>query len=294
MYAYAWPQNASNPSTNSQTSGWTRVVSNDGEFSIEVPVKHTFFADQAGFIVGNNSNDFELKNMYMLTAYINGTLVSFEVFDGSKGAFDALYDVDALDKSGRSATTKKSDRAKIKEVINSTNTYYSIRRFINTKSHIYVVTAANRKGETAELKRFLNSLVINDGSSPKLDGVAFSSLQPQQVTINYAAPTPKTNLVSPVPTPTPDPAVRPLVVLRVTRGSYLPLARKHNLQGAVVLKVVMAANGSIPEITVVNSLPDGLDRQSIFAALRTKFLPKEKNDAPVNVTKTLEFNYNIY
>jgi TonB family protein len=169
-----------------------------------------------------------------------------------------------------------------------------VRQFINTKSHIYVLTVASRNGETTELKRFLNSLVITDGASPSNGGVAFSSLKPQQVQIKYAPPAPKTAPASPASTPSTDPSVQPLIILRVTRGSYLPLARKHDLQGTVALKVVMAANGSIPAITVVNSLPDGLDRQSIFAALRSKFLPKEKDKVAVNVTKTLEFNYSIY
>jgi hypothetical protein len=56
----------------------------------------------------------------------------------------------------------------------------------------------------------------------------------------------------------------------------------------------MEPNGSIPDITVLKTLPEGLLRQAVFAALRTKFIPKEKDGLPIATKSTFEFGFHIY
>jgi hypothetical protein len=60
------------------------------------------------------------------------------------------------------------------------------------------------------------------------------------------------------------------------------------------LKIVFAENGFIPKIEATQVLPDGLLRQAVFAAIRIKFLPEEKDDIPQTITKTVEYSFAIY
>jgi TonB family protein len=288
---YVWPQNVPKAAANLKTDDWIRVVSNDSEFSVEVPSQYAFLSDSDGFEVAKNNGTYDLTNMYMLTAFINETLVSFEAYDGSNAAFDAICDNDAFDSDGRKESSSKIGETKIKEVVNITKKYYSIRKFIHTKSHIYILTAANRNADTTEMDRFMGSVVLSERSASGNQAIPFSALKPYKVQLKYelSNDSGKSEILPPV-----DTSVKPAVVVRATRGSYGSLARLNKVHGYVILKCVFAPDGSIPEVTVVRSLPYGLERQTIFAALRTKFLPKEKDGTPTSFTKTMEFGYNVY
>ena len=279
--------------------GWMRVQSNDGEFSVEVPVKHRVFYNPDGFQISKNNNDMLLKNMWMLSAVTESTLISFEVYDADKRAMEALYDDDAFEKEGRKVSESKGPGLKMKEVVNRTDKYYSIRRFFSTKNHVYVLTTANRTGEVPPMRRFLDSVRIAEtGSLAVADKSAtrFSQLNATDIEVEYldAAPVPRKKAVSNAKPAPPDPTVKPFVMVRGVRPSYVDAARARDTQGRVQLKLRLADDGFIPKLTVTSSLPNGLLRQAIFASIRTKFLPKEKDGIPVMVIVTMEFSFSIF
>jgi TonB family protein len=291
LFSYVRPQS----SGNGQSTGWIRIVSDDHEFSIEVPSKYNFFFDREGFMVGKDDSEHELKNVRMLTAYQNGTLLSFEAFDGDKAAFQALYDDDAYDDEGRKTSEKKIGDIKIKEVRNSTKDHYAVRRFIRTEKNIYILTAATRSGESSDMNRFLNSVKMDRSTNASDDvAVKFSQLISQNPKISFDEQKSFTPVKVPASKQPQDPSVKPAVTVRATRVSYVAAARDHQVQGTIVLKLKVNDDGAITEIVVLKSLPDGLLKQAIFGALRTKFLPKEKDGVPVPVNKTLEFGFKIY
>ena len=295
LFAYVWSQNAPQTTAESQSADWMRVVSDDGEFSVEVPSKHNFFFDSEGFTVGKDHNDYELKNVYMLTAFYRGTLISFESFDGNRAAYQALYDDDAYDDDGRKTSDRKIDSIKIKEVRNTTKDHFVVRQFIKTDKRIYVLTAATRSADSVELHRFLDSLRISASAGGTGEETKFSQMRPQNPKISFedrnkANSSSTVGLTSKQPT---DPSIKHAVTIRATRVSYVPLARDHRVNGNVVLKLKVSEDGAITEVIVLESLPDGLVKQAIFGALRTKFLPKEKDGVPVSVYKTLEFGFHI-
>jgi len=86
----------------------------------------------------------------------------------------------------------------------------------------------------------------------------------------------------------------PLTIIGKPRALYTEAARKALAQGTAVLKVTLLANGGVGSIVVVTSLKYGLTEQAIAAAKRLVFLPKRINGYPVSVTKTIEYNFNIY
>lgn len=75
---------------------------------------------------------------------------------------------------------------------------------------------------------------------------------------------------------------------------YTEEARKNQLSGTVMLRVVFSSAGEVDQIRAVHSLPFGLTERAIAAARQIKFVPAIKNGHPVSVQMQLEYNFNLY
>lgn len=75
---------------------------------------------------------------------------------------------------------------------------------------------------------------------------------------------------------------------------YTEDARKNQITGTVVLKVVFASNGTVSNIRTVSGLPYGLTERAIAAARQIKFVPATKDGRPVSMWMQLEYNFNLY
>jgi TonB family protein len=71
-------------------------------------------------------------------------------------------------------------------------------------------------------------------------------------------------------------------------------ARKNNVTGEVMLRLVLASNGSVTGIVPVKRLPDGLTEKAIEAAKRIQFIPAEKDGHKVSQYVVISYNFNIY
>ena len=84
---------------------------------------------------------------------------------------------------------------------------------------------------------------------------------------------------------------------RVTKKpepSYTKDARKHEVEGTVVLRCVFTASGRVTNIYVMSELPDGLTERAIEAAKKIKFKPAMKDGHPVSMYMELQYNFNVY
>jgi TonB family protein len=88
-------------------------------------------------------------------------------------------------------------------------------------------------------------------------------------------------------------SLRPTILYR-EKAKYTEEARQNKVQGTVVLQVIFHANGSITDIKVIRSLPDGLTEKAIEAAKKIRFNPAVRAGTPVSVRGTLEFTFNLY
>ncbi|HKP81531.1 MAG TPA: energy transducer TonB [Pyrinomonadaceae bacterium] len=75
---------------------------------------------------------------------------------------------------------------------------------------------------------------------------------------------------------------------------YTEEARKNQITGTVVLRVVFASSGEVVQIRAVRQLPFGLTERAIAAARQIKFAPAMKSGHPVSVYMQLEYNFNLY
>jgi TonB family protein len=83
-------------------------------------------------------------------------------------------------------------------------------------------------------------------------------------------------------------------VLRKPEPKYTKDARKHGIEGTVILRVVFASTGRVTNIHVVSGLPDGLTDRSIEVAQKIKFEPAIKDGHPVSMWFELQYNYHLF
>jgi len=78
------------------------------------------------------------------------------------------------------------------------------------------------------------------------------------------------------------------------KAQYTDAARQNNVQGTVVLRVILSADGSVGSISAIRGLPNGLTEQAIAAARGIRFVPAKKDGRPVSVAVTVEYNFSVY
>ena len=83
-------------------------------------------------------------------------------------------------------------------------------------------------------------------------------------------------------------------VLFKPEPTYTEEARRNQVTGTVMLRVVFASNGDVVQIRAVHSLPYGLTERAIAAARQIKFVPAVRGGRPVSVFMQLEYNFNLY
>ena len=98
-------------------------------------------------------------------------------------------------------------------------------------------------------------------------------------------------LDGPVPLTEVDQKVR---LLLKPEPRYTEEARRNDVTGTVVLRVVFSHTGQITNIRALQPLPFGLTEQAIVAARGIKFMPATKGGRPVSVYMQLEYNFNLY
>jgi TonB family protein len=86
---------------------------------------------------------------------------------------------------------------------------------------------------------------------------------------------------------------RPVLLSRV-KPRYTDQARQNRIQGTVILRVLVSAEGSVTQVRVVRGLPDGLTEQAVEAARQAKFKPALKDGKPVPFWVVLELGFSLY
>lgn len=75
---------------------------------------------------------------------------------------------------------------------------------------------------------------------------------------------------------------------------YTEAARQNEIEGTVILKVVLSGTGSVISIRVTQGLPHGLTERCVEAAKKIKFVPAIKDGKPVSMWVQLEYNFNLH
>src|SRR5207245_936795 len=90
-----------------------------------------------------------------------------------------------------------------------------------------------------------------------------------------------------------DVSSRPRVISK-PEPQYTEEARRNQVTGTVVLRVVFSSNGQVTNIKAVQKLSGGLTEKAIAAARQIQFMPATRNGQAVSMYMQLEYNFNLY
>ena len=83
-------------------------------------------------------------------------------------------------------------------------------------------------------------------------------------------------------------------VISKPEPQYTEEARRAQITGTVILRVVFSRTGQVTNIRPIQSLSGGLTEKAIAAARRIQFVPATRNGQAVSMYMQLEYNFNLY
>jgi len=78
------------------------------------------------------------------------------------------------------------------------------------------------------------------------------------------------------------------------KAEYTKAALRHQVQGTVILRVVLHSSGRVRDVCVVKGLPYGLTRRAVEAAYRIEFEPAVKEGRAISATTLVEYEFYTY
>ena len=81
----------------------------------------------------------------------------------------------------------------------------------------------------------------------------------------------------------PGSGIMPPKILHEVKADYTEDARRRNIEGEVVLEIVVRRDGSVGDVKLINGLGSGLNDRAIAAVKQWRFLPAKRLGAPVDV-----------
>lgn len=81
----------------------------------------------------------------------------------------------------------------------------------------------------------------------------------------------------------PGSGVEPPRLLREVKADYSDEARRANIEGEVLLEIVVRANGSVGDVKIVRGLRAGLNERAVDAVRQWRFAPARMKGTPVDV-----------
>lgn len=81
----------------------------------------------------------------------------------------------------------------------------------------------------------------------------------------------------------PGSGIEPPRLLREVKATYSEEARRRNLQGEVVLEIVVRRDGSVGDMRVLQGLGSGLDQRAMDAVRQWRFAPAQRKGVAVDV-----------
>jgi TonB family protein len=82
-------------------------------------------------------------------------------------------------------------------------------------------------------------------------------------------------------------------LLREVKPEYTEDARRQNLEGEVVLEIVVRHDGTVGEARVIKGLGGGLERRAIDAVRQWRFSPARRHGTPVDVIVEVAVEFNL-
>jgi hypothetical protein len=285
------------PKVFAQTADWEILRTDNGEFSMKMPAGcYSHFYASSGITLHQTGNIYHLREMRLVSCYREGTLLDVEIYksDHPRQAVEVLQSYTKID--GNKLSLDKGFYG-LEKTVKTVNSVF-IQRFVAGKNHVYIITAATRGEPNAMMQTFFESLKFASGSkSISSDStekyVMISALKNYTPELIYETDQP--NKVKPPIAPKKDDSkLKNMIVLSLPQPSYTNAAQKNKVGGNVSLRLTLGADGRVNQFRVMKTLPDGLLREAVVAAMRIKYLPAELSGEPVSSNQLIEYYFKTY
>lgn len=274
----AQAQDRPDSSSTADLSDWKRYTVKDEEFSVLLPVMPAMTTFKTHIHRLNKD-----RRQRILGAYADGVVYVIHTFENPKRrqSLDVVITEFYDESEKRTPRNLTLGGFSGKEYQSQTADRMGVSQFYITDRNIYLFMAvgSNLGNPEVAIPKFLSSIRLE--KSPE-----------------------GTEVVNgPGEQPNAEPNDQPLTGKEVTRRasvftkpepSYTDAARKNEITGTVVLRVVFSSSGHLTNIRVVSGLPYGLTEKAIEAARQIKFIPAIKDGRFVSMHIQLEYNFNLY
>jgi protein TonB len=91
----------------------------------------------------------------------------------------------------------------------------------------------------------------------------------------------------------PGSGVLPPRLLREVKAGYTEDARRANVEGEVVLEIVVRRDGSVSDVKLLTGLPHGLNERAIAAVRQWRFAPATRLGQAVDVVVEVAVEFKL-
>ncbi len=91
----------------------------------------------------------------------------------------------------------------------------------------------------------------------------------------------------------PGSGITPPAILREVKPDYTEEARRRGVAGDVVLEIIVRADGSVGNVTLLQGLGNGLDQRAIDAVRQWRFSPARRFGTPVDVVVEVAVEFKL-
>lgn len=298
--ACAHPQNAAGRvrSESAQGAGWARYTYPGEEFSVELPGMPAL---HNGARAGGGRRPFGDLKVRVFSLYRDGVIYFVVAYDEPRSAESlelfAKYLRGAWELEPKGPLTLGGFEGHAYTVVGTQRgrLMYDLRgegRVFRAKRHAYLALAITEEDGRPEVARFLDSLALEAG--PAGERIAEEEPVPRFVPPE-SPPEPPARAMLGLRRGEPlGPGDRRALIVYKPEPGYTEEARKKRVGGTVILRVVLATDGSVTNVEPTRWLPNGLTERAIRAARQMLFFPARTGGQPVSQNVTLEYNFSVY
>ena len=269
-----------------QTASWQRYTVKGEEFSIKFPTHPAMTTyKKSGWGYQRNRRERHIG------AYADGVVyIVFSLEDGEPHqAFKAsIEEIVSSSEGVRSTEQDLSLNGFSGKQYSGPSPLGETVQIFATKNRFYHFRVFGAKAEDPRVKQFFSSISLGK----KVEGIEVSDGQgtPFEPTDQFAS-----SFIDTSGTIFTGKQVdRKAILVMKPEPTYTEAARKKEITGTVVLKVVFSRKGSVTNIRTDVALPEGLTEKAIDAAKKIKFIPAMKDGKFVSMWMQLEYNFNLY
>ena len=260
---------------------WDRYKTNDGEFSVSLPVVPAMSSYSVSML---NITQSPLR--HLIGAYEDGVVYAIYVFD-RKQSLDDFISTFRHSVAADFKRDVKVDGIPGKEYTFGNEDRRATTQYFITERKIYVFEACGSLVAQPEqrITKFLSSIKFSEADPAQVlvDGTGNPWTPPAGYQEGAAAQVFSGKDVT-----------KKVVVISKPEPTYTEEARQEQVTGTVVIRCIFTASGSVGNIHVVSGLEHGLNDQASFAAKQIKFIPAMKDGHFVSMWMELQYNFNLY